>query len=64
MPLQNAVMGVVYAYIPPLLLAYPTLYNVGYDNRTQNEPHDYREPAKAQGSKAKLVSQVSATQSK
>jgi hypothetical protein len=38
MPLQNAVKGDVYAYTPPLLLAYHALYNAGYGNHIQNGP--------------------------
>jgi hypothetical protein len=62
--LQNAVNGVVYTYMPPLLLAYHSLYNVGYDDRIQNRPHYCRGPAKVSGSKAKPASQVNAVQSK
>jgi hypothetical protein len=56
--------GCVYVYTPPLLLAYHALYSVGFGNHLNNGPHDYRGPAKAQGSKAKPTSRVSATQSK
>jgi hypothetical protein len=58
-PLPSAVKGVVYIYMPPLLLAYHALYNVGYGNRIQNGPHDCRGPAKPQGSKEKPSCQVS-----
>jgi hypothetical protein len=37
---------------------------MGYNNHTQNGPHDYHGPTKAQGSKEKSTSQVNATQSK
>jgi hypothetical protein len=53
-------MGVVYAYTPLRLLAHHTLYSMGYDNHIQNGPQDCRRPAKAQGSRAKPISQVSA----
>jgi hypothetical protein len=64
MPLQNAVKGDVHAYMPPLLLAYHALYNVGYGNHIQNGAHDCCGSAKAQGSKAKPTSRVSAAQSR
>jgi hypothetical protein len=63
-PLQNAVKGIVYAYTPPRFLTHRALYSMGYDNRIQNGTHDCRGPAKAQGTKGKPNSRVSAAQSK
>jgi hypothetical protein len=63
-PLQKAVKGIVYFYMPLLLLTYHTLYRTGYDHRFQNGSHDCRGPTKAQGSKAKPASWVSTAQSK
>jgi hypothetical protein len=49
--------------MPPQLLAHHTYCDKGYDNNIQNGPHNCRGPVKAQGSKAKLASRVSAAQS-
>jgi hypothetical protein len=57
-PLQKAVKGIVYIYMP-ILLAYHALYSMGYDHRNQNGSHECRGPTKAQGSKEKLTSRFS-----
>jgi hypothetical protein len=60
-PLQDEVKGIVYTYMPPLLLAYHSLYVAGYGNCIQNEPHDCCGSTKAQGSKVKPASWLSTT---
>jgi hypothetical protein len=42
--------GVVYAYMPPLLLTYHALYSAGYINPIQNRPHNCCGPAKVHDS--------------
>jgi hypothetical protein len=65
-PSQDAVRGSVNQfYMPPLLLAHHASYNsMGYESRIPNGPYDCRGARQAQGSKAKVASQVRATQSK
>jgi hypothetical protein len=62
--LQKAVKCGVYVYTPLLLHAYHALYSMGHSHHIQNGSHNCRGPAKAQGSKAKSTSRVSAAQSK
>jgi hypothetical protein len=51
--------------MPSQLLTYRVCYdNTGYDNYIQNRPHDCRGHAKAQGTRAKLTTQLIAAQSK
>jgi hypothetical protein len=54
------VKGIVYVYTPLLLIAYHSLYIVGYDHHIKNGSHDSYELAKAQDLKAKPASRVSA----